>query len=78
MKSQIPLMAIALLSVSAHAQTPDGLAPVNEGVCDDLIGGTPGLYGLCVAFCEAQDCTAPADLTSPAAWRDKNFATGLQ
>ncbi|MGI9330887.1 MAG: hypothetical protein ACR2QB_09255, partial [Gammaproteobacteria bacterium] len=26
-----------------------------EDVCDGLIGGTPGLYGLCVAYCEAQD-----------------------
>lgn len=39
------------------AQTPDGVPPANEGVCDDLIGATPGLYGLCVAYCEAQDCT---------------------
>ena len=37
------------------AQTPDGETPANEGVCDELIGGTPGLYGLCVAYCEAQD-----------------------
>ncbi len=37
------------------AQTPDGVTPVNEGVCDELKDGTPGLYGLCVAFCEAQD-----------------------
>ena len=37
------------------AQTPDGHTPANEGVCDALQGLTPGLYGLCVAFCEAQD-----------------------
>ncbi|HSD83108.1 MAG TPA: hypothetical protein VLG46_04590, partial [Anaerolineae bacterium] len=35
--------------------TPDGETPANEGVCDVLKGGTPGLYGLCVAYCEAQD-----------------------
>jgi hypothetical protein len=35
--------------------TPDGITPANEAVCDTLIGGTPGLYGLCVAYCEAQD-----------------------
>jgi hypothetical protein len=35
--------------------TPDGTTPANEGVCDVLKGGTPGLYGLCVAYCEAQD-----------------------
>ncbi len=37
------------------AQTPDGETPANEGICDSLQGGSPGLYGLCVAYCEAQD-----------------------
>jgi len=37
------------------AQTPDAVPPAQEGICDSLIGGTPGLYGLCVAYCEAQD-----------------------
>ena len=46
---------LILISPFALAQTPDGETPVNEGVCDELQGGTPGLYGLCVAFCEAQD-----------------------
>lgn len=39
----------------AAASTPDGETPANEGVCDALMGATPGLYGLCVAYCEAQD-----------------------
>jgi len=42
-------------SSTAIATTPDGETPANEGVCDTLQGGTPGLYGLCVAYCEAQD-----------------------
>jgi len=37
------------------ASTPDGETPAVESVCDDLQGGTPGLYGLCIAYCEAQD-----------------------
>lgn len=38
------------------AETPDGTTPANEGVCDGLkTTATPGLYGLCVAYCEAQD-----------------------
>jgi len=37
------------------AGTPDGETPASEEVCDELKGGTPGLYGLCVAYCEAQD-----------------------
>ena len=44
-----------LFTGTLYAQTPDGETPANEGVCDGLQGGTPGLYGLCVAYCEAQD-----------------------
>jgi len=49
-------MACLIASV-AFAQTPDEQTPANEGVCDELQadGITKGLYGLCVAFCEAQD-----------------------
>jgi hypothetical protein len=50
------LLAGAGYFSTAVAQTPDGETPANEGVCDVLQGGsTPGLYGLCVAYCEAQD-----------------------
>lgn len=49
----------------ATAQTPDGETPANEDVCDGLIGATPGLYGLCVAFCEAQDCEPDFSLDDP-------------
>jgi hypothetical protein len=46
-----------MISFSVLAQTPDGQTPPNEGICDPLMadGTTKGLYGLCVAFCEAQD-----------------------
>ena len=55
-------VTLALLTgVSATAKTPDGLTPAVEEVCDTLIDATPGLYGLCVAYCEAHD----ADLLSP-------------
>ena len=53
------LMAFVFVLFAAStltAQMPDGIPPANEGVCDDLKYATPGLYGLCVAFCEAQDC----------------------
>jgi hypothetical protein len=48
---------------AAYAQTPDGEVPANEHVCDGLKadGITKALYGLCVAFCEAQDCVATFD-----------------
>jgi hypothetical protein len=47
----------AMVSGTAMAQTPDGETPANEGVCNVLqaSGITAGLYGLCVAYCEAQD-----------------------
>ena len=35
------------------AQTFDGRTPAEEEDCDSLTGAA---YGLCVAFCEAQDC----------------------
>jgi hypothetical protein len=47
--------SLSMLSTATLASTPDGETPANEGVCDVLIGATPGLYGLCNAYCEAQD-----------------------
>jgi len=51
------LSGLAGINGSAIASTPDGETPANEGVCDPLKadGITKGLYGLCVAYCEAQD-----------------------
>lgn len=57
-------ISLPLFWQSVQAQTPDGETPANEGVCDGLIGMTPGLYGLCVAFCEAQDAEASFDPAS--------------
>ena len=53
--------SLLMLGLPAMAQTPDGETPANEGVCNELQWGTPGLYGLCVAFCEAQDIAAVSD-----------------
>jgi hypothetical protein len=55
-------LAVLFTGGPANAQTPDGETPANDGICDELQGGTPGLYGLCVAFCEAQDI---ADVFDP-------------
>ena len=43
------------LDRKAVARVTDEIIQVNEGICDELIGGTPGLFGLCVAF-HAHDC----------------------
>jgi hypothetical protein len=53
-----PLFALAfamtLAAVPAFAGgTPDGQTPAQETVCDGLAGA---LFGLCNAYCEAQDC----------------------
>ncbi len=48
------LTSLVVLPVT-YATTPDGSTPANEGVCDSLKTATNGLYGLCVAYCEAQD-----------------------
>ncbi len=42
-----------------------GKLDTNRGVCNELQGGTPGLYGLCVAFCEAQRCEPDLSLSDP-------------
>ena len=48
------LVALSLIGLPAFAQTPDGQTPAKDTACD-VVKGSKGLYGLCVAFCEAQD-----------------------
>jgi hypothetical protein len=50
--------SLAVLLVTLHpqalsAQTPDGVPPSQETVCSGLTGAA---FGLCNAYCEAQDC----------------------
>lgn len=63
------LTALLMLALPIAAETPDGLTPAEETVCDQLRedGVSKGLYGLCVAFCEAQDV---ADRTTPLTLED--------
>ncbi len=61
----LSLFGILVVCGAASAQTPDGETPANEGVCDELLSATPGLYGLCVAFCEAQDCEPAVRVDDP-------------
>ena len=70
MKNLVSGIAIALLlgaiyTAPIQAQTYDGVTPSDEPVCnvlldenreaEGLLPVTKGLYGLCVAYCEAQD-----------------------
>jgi len=52
-------------SGSTGRRTPDGTPPSEEDVCDDLKYGTPGLFGLCIAFCEAHDCIPEYGVANP-------------
>jgi hypothetical protein len=55
-------LMLATVPPNIFAQTPDGETPHMEEQCDVLLDATKGLYGLCIAYCEAQD--APTDLSS--------------
>lgn len=55
--------AVMIASTSANATgngTPDNQPPAEEQVCDDA-GLFGAAFGLCVAFCEANDCDAQLD-----------------
>jgi hypothetical protein len=49
----VVLVVIALAGSTTFAKTPDGETPAEETVCADLAGAA---FGLCNAYCEAQDC----------------------
>lgn len=62
----VGLIVLLGLNLPATASTPDGETPANEGVCDVLkTNASPGLYGLCVAYCEAQDLDLVGDKETP-------------
>jgi hypothetical protein len=50
-------VSLSMIGLAAAASTPDGDTPAEETVCDSLNTDdiSQGLYGLCLAFCEAQD-----------------------
>lgn len=62
-------LAIGIGVPAASAKTPDGQTPSQETVCSGLTGAA---FGLCNAYCEAQDCDVH-DRPSCAVLR-RNFA----
>ncbi len=59
MKARLTLaFALLLVGTGVLAQTPDGLPPAGETVCDNESGAA---YGLCNAYCEAMDCELAND-----------------
>jgi hypothetical protein len=65
------LVLALVFAVNALASTPDGMTPAEETVCDQLKadGISKGLYGLCVAYCEAHD--GPAEVITTEEQMDK-------
>ena len=53
--ASILTVTLFTMSTPTLAGTPDGLTPNSEVICDGLKGATDGLYGLCIAYCEATD-----------------------
>lgn len=46
---------LIVIPLAAQAQTPDGETPAEEEACDKYVG-EGARHGLCIAYCEAQDC----------------------
>ena len=61
------IFVLLISSFPTAAETLDGVTPAEETVCDPLKEDsvTKGLYGLCVAFCEAQDITDKSTPLTP-------------
>src|SRR5215471_18223362 len=49
----VALFLLAVTLQTSSAKTPDGMPPSQETVCSGLTGAA---FGLCNAYCEAQDC----------------------
>jgi len=60
-KRTLAVLAAGLLALPASALafgngTPDEQPPAEEVICDPNAGLRGPAYGLCVAYCEANDC----------------------
>lgn len=51
----VVFVLMLFLVPAAFAQTPDTQTPAEEEACDKYVG-EGARYGLCIAYCEAQDC----------------------
>lgn len=57
----ILVLVLATFGECAFSQGPGVSAPIDEGICSPLFKESPGLFGLCHAYCEALDCDATQD-----------------
>ena len=58
------LASWVLFGNNAMSETPDGMTPAEEGICDTEEGAA---YGLCVSYCEATDCADGVQQADPEA-----------
>jgi hypothetical protein len=54
-------LALPGLALAYGDGTPDGQPPAEEVICDPGVGLQGAGYGLCVAYCEANDCDIQPD-----------------
>lgn len=71
------MTATVSVNVSAKDKSAQGKSsrstPASENVCAPLKGSKGGLYGLCTAFCKAQDGSATYDPSTNTLTFDENF-----
>jgi hypothetical protein len=65
-RTVLALLAAATMSAPAMALaygdgTPDEQPPAEEAICDPAADLKGAAYGLCVAYCEANDCETQPD-----------------
>lgn len=70
---RLAAVVISFAAGSALAKTPDGMPPSEETVCSGLSGAA---FGLCNAYCEAQDCDVHARPSCPVLRRNFEKITG--
>ena len=55
------LLAMPGLALAFGNGTPDEQPPAEETICNPDVGLRGSAYGLCVAYCEANDCELQPD-----------------
>lgn len=55
------LLGVPGLALAYGHGTPDGQPPAEETICNPTVGLRGAAYGLCVAYCEANDCELDPD-----------------
>lgn len=65
-------LGVVLLGSPAFAQTPDSFTPAVEEACTKY-EGEGARHGLCIAYCEAQDCNNTKDVNPSCGTIEERF-----